>query len=273
MGIRKNLARIYKRTGKQLFKDVVYGTIALVVFVAAWHIVAISLDNPYLPTPGNVYDAFVDSFAHKDPNLGTTMWKNIESSLYRFFLGFLLAMIVAVPLGILIGSSRGAESFSRPIIEIFRPIPPLAWVPFLYVVLHAVWEPIVVVFIGVFFPVLSNMIFGVKSVEPQLVDAAKTLGAGKLSIFTKVVLPYSVPYIMEGVTIGLGIGWMCIVAAEFIGSIGGGVGVYIITQTNVGRWEYMFAGLAVIALLGLLTVGVARVAQKKIANWMGVAQQ
>lgn len=273
MAIRKYLARLYKRTGKQLLKDVVYGIVALVLFVTIWHVAAISLDNPYLPTPGNVYDAFVDSFTHKDPNLGTTMWKNIESSLYRFFLGFLLAMVVAVPLGLLIGSSRGAESFSRPIIEIFRPIPPLAWVPFLYIVARAVWEPIIVVFIGVFFPVLSNIVFGVKSVEPQLVDAARTLGARKLSIFSKVVLPYSIPYVMEGITIGLGIGWMCIVAAELYGSVGGGVGVYILAQTTVGRWDYMFAGMAVIAILGLITVGGARVAQKRIAGWMGVAQQ
>lgn len=273
MGMRKYLARLYKRTGKQLFKDIVYGIIALVMFIALWHITATNINSPYLPTPEAVYNAFVEAFAHKDPYLGTTMWKNIESSLFRFFLGFLFAMLAAVPLGLLIGTSRGAESFSRPIIEMFRPIPPLAWVPFLYVVLHAVWEPIIVVFIGVFFPVLSNVIFGVKSVEPQLVDAARTLGARKLSIFSKVVLPYSVPYVMEGITIGLGIGWMCIVAAELFGTIGGGVGVYILTQTSVGRWDYMFAGIAVIAILGLLTVGVARVAQKRIAKWMGVAQQ
>ena len=106
------------------------------------------------------------------------------------------------------------------------------------------------------------------SVEPQLIDAAET-GASKSDLFAKVVFPYTVPYLMTGIRIGLGIGWMCIVAAEMIGARGGGVGIYILTRATVGRYDYMFAGMVVIAALGLLTVEAASYVERRVSKWMG----
>jgi ABC-type nitrate/sulfonate/bicarbonate transport system permease component len=272
-GLSVYLSRLYLHTGKNVIRDIVLGVIALVAFIAIWQIASMQWNTDYLPPPGSVYNAFIDSFVHKDPNLNVTMWKNIESSLDRFAIGFILALLAAVPIGLLIGTSRIAEGLARPIVEIFRPIPPIAWVPFFFIVFHAVWYPILIVFIGVFFPLLSNVIFGVKSVEPQLIDAARTLGAKKRHLFVKVILPYSIPFVMAGITIGLGIGWMCIVAAELFGSIGGGVGFYISTQASLGRYDYMFAGMAVIAILGMVTVGSARILEKNVSKWMGVSKK
>lgn len=259
-----------KKAGRNLVKDFFIGVMALIVFVIAWQVVSDVLNMEFVPGPGEVANAFFDSFERKDPNMGVNMWQNIQASGNRFLIGFALALLAAVPLGLLIGSSYTAESFAKPLIEIFRPIPPIAWVPFFLLVFHQFWGPIIVIFIGVFFPVLSNVIFGVRSVEPQLIDAAKTLGAKKLSIFTKVIFPYTIPYMMAGITIGLGIGWMCIVAAEMIGAEGGGIGLFISIQASVGRWEHMFAGMVVIALLGMITVGGATYAEKRISKWMGV---
>jgi ABC-type nitrate/sulfonate/bicarbonate transport system permease component len=272
-GLSDYLSRLYLVEGKRIMRDIVLGVVALVVFLALWQFASMQWNTDYLPPPGSVFNAFIDSFTTKDPNLNVTMWKNIESSLDRFIIGFLFALAAAVPIGLLIGTSKTAESLTRPIIEIFRPIPPIAWVPFFFIVFHAVWYPILIVFIGVFFPLLSNVIFGVKSVEPQLIDAARTLGAKKRHLFVKVILPYSVPFIMAGITIGLGIGWMCIVAAELFGSIGGGVGFYISTQASLGRYDYMFAGMAVIAILGMITVGGARTLEKYVTKWMGVSKK
>lgn len=271
--ISETIAHMNKKAGRNLVKDFVIGAIAIVTFLVVWQLVSSSLNIDYVPSPGDVWTAFVESFEKKDPNMGITMWQNIISSVNRFLTGFVLSLILAVPIGLLIGSSSTAESFAKPLIEIFRPIPPIAWVPFLLIVVGQIWGPIIVIIMGVFFPVLSNVIFGVRSVEPQLIDAAKTLGAKRSAIFTKVIFPYTIPYLMAGITIGLGIGWMCIVAAEMIGAQGGGIGLYIQIQASVGRWDYMFAGMVVIALLGILTVGGATYLEKKITKWMGVSRK
>lgn len=273
MGLGGYIARINKRTGRNIVHELIIGIIALIIFFILWKVLSEALDLAYLPPPEDVARAFVDSFQSRDPNLGITMWTNIESSLRRFIMGFAIALALAIPVGLAIGSSKTAEAAAKPLIEIFRPLPPIAWVPFLFIVLGYIWGPITVIVLGVFFPVLSNVIFGVKNVEPQLIDAAKTLGASRLTIFTKVIFPYTVPYIMAGITIGLGIGWMCIVAAEMIGTRSGGVGLFILTQASVGRWDFMFAGMAVIALLGLITVEGAAILERRISKIMGVAHK
>jgi len=264
----KRMAR--KREG--FLENLVFGIVSIAVFLIIWYGLSVYLDTGYLPSPIEVWDALVDSFNTADPALGVTMWESIMASLKRFAIGFVLALAVAIPIGLIIGFSKYASMLGRPIVEIFRPIPPIAWVPFFFVVLGMVWGPIMAIFIGVLFPVLSNVIFGVKSVEPQLIDAAKTQGASKSDVFAKVVFPYTIPYLMTGIRISLGIGWMCIVAAEMIGAKGGGVGIYILTQANIGRYDYMFAGMVVIAALGLLTVEAASYIEKRVAQWMGARQ-
>jgi len=128
-----------------------------------------------------------------------------------------------------------------------------------------------VIFVGVLFPLLSNIYFGVKSVDPILMDAARTQGASRLQIFTKVVFPYTIPFLMTGIRIGMGIGWMCIVAAEMIGAQGGGLGYYIITQAlTLGLYDKMFAGMIVVAILGLLTTGIMQYLENVTNRRMGI---
>jgi len=248
----------------------VFGLIAVVVFIAVWALAADFLDIVYLPGPLQVFDAFITSFSQPDPSMGTTMWQNIWASLQRFLYGFLIAFIVAVPLGLVMGFSRKIELLTKPIVEIFRPIPPIAWVSLFLIALGLFWGPIVVIFIGVFFPLLSNIIFGVKSVDRYLIDAAKTLGAKRLQVFIKVIFPATVPYIMTGITIGLGIGWMCIVAAEMVSVFGGGVGYYIYINGQIGRFASMYGGMVVIAILGIITVGLSRFAENRLSKQMGM---
>jgi NitT/TauT family transport system permease protein len=168
------------------------------------------------------------------------------------------------------GFSKVADTFGRTIVEIFRPIPPIAWAPFFFIVAGVFWGPIMPVFLGVFFPVLSNVIFGVKSVDPLLLDVAKTQGASKPTLFRKVILPSTIPYLMTGIRIGLGIGWMCIVAAEMIVAQGGGVGLYISQMSLVGKYDYMFAGMVVIAILGILTMELSGYIERRVSRRMGM---
>lgn len=243
---------------------------SLVAFVAVWWALSIILEVEYLPPPDVVLEAFIQSFTQIDPITGRTMWDNIYASLRRVVLGFVVAFLLALPMGLVMGFSKLAEEAGRPIVEVFRPIPPLAWAPLLIVALGILWGPVIVVFVGVFFPLLSNTIFGVKNVDPSLLDAARTLGATRGVLFQKVILPATLPFLMTGVRIGLGVGWMCIVAAEFIAAAGGGVGYYILIQSNVGRYEYVFAGLAVIAILGLATTELSGYVEKRVSKWMGM---
>ena len=245
---------------------------SLPLFIAAWWLLALFLQGQhfyYLPTPLEVWNALVQAWSW-DPVTHQSLLTNINASLGRFIVGFLLAMSMAVPLGLIIGYSSIVDAFTKPIVEVLRPVPPIAWVPFLLLALGLFWGPVITIFIGVFFPVLSNVIFGVRSVEPLLIDAAKTQGASKWQMFAKVIFPSSVPYIMAGLKIGVGIGWMCIVAAELFAAKGGGVGVLITAGQAIGRYDIMFAGMVVIGVLGIVTLALSEFLEKRVKKWMGM---
>lgn len=247
------------------------GVISLAAFICLWWFFSAWLQSEFLPNPWQVFSAFVNSFTTRDPIQGLYMTSHVYASLKRVFFGFLVALGLGLPAGLLMGRSRSAEAVGRPIVEIFRPIPPLAWVPIFLIALKFFWGPIAIVFLGVFFPILLNVIFGAKSVDPILIDAARTLGAKKSHIFIKVVLPFTMPYLMTGIKVGLGIGWMCIVAAEMLGAVGGGVGRYIYMMAyEPGYYDRMYAGMLVIGLLSVLTTGVAELIERRMYRWMGM---
>jgi ABC-type nitrate/sulfonate/bicarbonate transport system permease component len=247
--------------------------VSLPIFLAFWWMLALYFQGQnfyYLPTPPEVLDALVQSWT-MDPATRLSLAANIYASLVRFLLGFLLALGLAVPLGLIIGYSSYANALALPVVELLRPIPPIAWVPFLLLAASFFWGPILTIFIGVFFPVLSNVIFGVRSVDPLIIDAAKTQGANRWQVFSKVVFPSSIPYMMTGVKIGLGVGWMCIVAAEMLAAQGGGVGAIIVGGQTVGRYDIMFAGMIAVAILGILTLLVGSLVEGRVKKWMGMA--
>ena len=269
-------AEVVRRIVASRWKSVLFGAISISVFLLAWHGFSTYLNDndigyaKYIPYPMDVAEAFFDSFVTPDPGPELLMGDHVIASLKRVFLGFCLALLIALPAGLLMGSMKPAEQLGMPIVEIFRPIPPLAWIPIMLVVFGFLWGPVMIVFLGIFFPILLNVMFGVTSIDQPLIDAARTLGAKRRHIFLKVMLPFTLPYLITGIKVGLGIGWMCIVAAEMIGSYGGGVGYYIWSSLATGRIAYMFAGMVVIALLGMLTTGIAGQAEKRLYKWMGM---
>jgi ABC-type nitrate/sulfonate/bicarbonate transport system permease component len=264
------LDKIKELLGKPLIKNTAIVFVSLAMFILTWWGVALWLDLAYLPTPDNVYRALIVSFSDEDPILHITMWQNIFTSLQRFIWGFLISFVIAVPVGMIMGCSKTFELLSKPIIEVFRPIPPIAWVPFFIIALHYYWGPVMVIFMGVFFPLVSNIYFGVKSVEPILLDAARTQGASRFQMFTKVIFPYTIPFLLTGIRIGMGIGWMCIVAAEMIGGHSGGIGFYITTMGELSLYDNMFAGMIVIAVLGLMTTGLMQYLENVVNKRMGI---
>jgi len=258
------------------WQRVALSLLSISVFIIGWHLFSAYLraTSPglyeYVPPPAEVLDALIQSFTVKDAQSGIYMTDHIWASMKRIAFGFALAIGLALPIGLLMGSLRGAEAAGKPIVEMFRPIPPLAWIPIFLAVFGIMWGPVAIVFLGIFFPVLLNVIFGVKTVDPVLIDAARTLGARRVHIFAKVVLPFTVPYFMTGVKVGLGVGWMCIVAAEMLGGVGGGVGYYIFSKAGSSQYDLMFAGMIVIGLLSTLTTGVAGFFEERLYRWMGM---
>ncbi len=232
----------------------VLGLLSLLIFVLAWHLVATNLHSPYLPRPAAVAHALLTALTEKD-FLGYTIGQHTLASLLRIVYGFALALAIAVPLGLGAGWFQTLAALTAPLVEILRPIPPLAWIPFAIYFFGSPFDAVFLVVLAAFFPVFLNSYAGVRAIQPALVDAARTLGARRLGLFAHVVVPATLGSILTGARIGLGIAWMSIVAAEMVGVKGGGLGVYVWSMAQVGRFDAVFAGMVLIGLLGMLLTG------------------
>ncbi len=254
----------------RLIRKILVVIASLIIFVEIWWVLAIVASIQAVPTPLQTWDALCNLYANGDSMTKLTLWDYIGSSMSTFLKGFLLALVVALPAGLILGTFKTLNEFVNPMIEIIRPIAPIAWAPILMLAINYQTGPMLVVFIGIFFPLLTNIIFGVRKIEPNLIDAAETLGASRLQIFVKVMVPSTIPYLMNGIKIGLGIGWMCIVAAELYATPLGGIGFYLAEQASAGFWPGAYAAIVVIAVLGLLTSGLAEYIHKFVSKRMGM---
>ena len=241
---------------------------SLTVFVIVWWMISIVVDSRVLPTPLETFYALIEYF--DDGYKGVSAWQYIWNSMKLFLEGFVLALALAVPLGLVLGFSKTLHTFVSPIIEILRPIAPMAWAPIFVYGISYNTGPMLVVFIGIFFPLLTNIIFGIKKIDPLLIDAARTLGAKGPQLFVKIMLPSAIPYVMNGIRVGLGIGWMCIIAAEMYAPFANGVGYCIKDMVDNGMWDSTFAVLVVVAALGILTTTLSEWVSKYVSKRMGV---
>ena len=191
---------------------------------------------------------------------------HLMASLKREAVAFLLSM-TAIPLGIAMGWWRGVYDQVSPIMEILRPIPPLAWIP-----LSILWFGIgdtqneFIIFLGIFFPILVNTVVGVKNIEPNLVRAARSLGAPEYKVLTRVVFKGALPQIITGIRIGLGVGWMALVAAELVGA-NSGLGFVINDARSMLRTDIIVVGMLTIGLVGLLIDSMIRVLSRYLLPW------
>jgi len=191
---------------------------------------------------------------------------HLVASLKREAWAFLFAA-TAIPLGIAMGWWRLVYNQVNPIMEILRPIPPLAWIP-----LSILWFGIgdaqnqFIIFLGMFFPILINTIVGVKNVDPNLVRAARSLGAPEYKVLSRIILKGSLPQIITGVRIGLGVGWMALVAAELVGA-NSGLGFLINDARSMLRTDTIVVGMLTIGLVGLLIDTAIRTLGRKFLPW------
>ena len=198
-----------------------------------------------------------------------TLSEHIAASLMRVGTGFLLAVCVAVPLGLWMGWVRGAYSTLNPVFQILRPISPIAWIP-----IAILWfgvgnaSPIYLIFISSVFPMVVQTTVGVHTIEKRYLRAAENFGVSRRTLFTQVVIPAALPQVVVGMRIGLGVAWLVVVAAEMI-ALRSGLGYMIMDSRNAGnRYDLVVAGMVIIGLIGLSLDAVMRMLERlKWVRW------
>lgn len=235
-----------------------------------WQILSTAelISGAKLPSPVQVAIGLLDLMRQGMPP-GHRLHIHILFSLQRVAWGYALALVTAIPLGIVMGWSPTLRRLIEPVVEIVRPIPPLAWIP-----IAILWFGIgiksaaFIIFLGAFFPILLNTVSGVRSIDPVLIEVARVLNAKPRFIFLKVLVPGAVPSILTGMRIGLGIGWMSLVAAEFTGvKQGYGLGYMIMTARDIQRPDEIIAGMLVIGLIGLGIDACLQTAERRLVRW------
>ncbi|MEM0350850.1 MAG: ABC transporter permease [Archaeoglobaceae archaeon] len=193
---------------------------------------------------------------------------DILYSLYHYAFGFSIAVILGVLTGLLMGYSKTFERILSPIVELLRPIPPIAWIPIAILLLKLTHTAAAfIIFIGAFFPVLLNTRHGVANVEIKYIEAGMTLGANKVEIIKKIIIPAAMPSILTGIRVGSGVAWMCVVAAELFGVSAYGLGYQIEMARLYHAPEIVISYMLCIGLVGFLLDGIYRLIERKILKW------
>ncbi|TPG61164.1 ABC transporter permease [Roseomonas nepalensis] len=228
-----------------------------------------------LPTPLRVWEAW-QAWAFGPVGMGLNAYSGtwlgaVLFSAGRVAQGFLLAVALAVPLGILIGWSRGAAALVDPTIQMLRPIPITAWLPFSIAIFGIRdFGAIFLIALGVFYPVVVNATQGAREVERNWIRAALMLGSGRMKILLHVVLPAALPAIFTGMRIGLGVGWTAVIVSEMV-AVKSGLGYVLWDAYYVGRMDVVLADMATIGVLGLLTDRAILLLAGRLLRWRALA--
>lgn len=235
--------------------------ISVVLFLLLWEIVSLFLQSAFLPQPIQVFKTAITIFAE------ASIYGHILASLKRTIIGFLLAVVIASSLAYIIGLNEKIKNYVNPILELLRPIPPLAWIP-----LAILWFGIgdgssyFIIFIAAFFPILTNVYFGVKSIPTNYKRVRHNYLLNKIQYFTHIVVPFTTPYLLAGCKTGIGIAWMAVVAAEIIAA-NSGLGYFIEINRVLLRTEEVILGMMIIGLLGYTIHKLIVLMEKRLTSW------
>lgn len=181
------------------------------------------------------------------------LWKYVVASLFRVTMGFGLAVLVGVPTGLILGWFRPAFQAFNPMIQAFRPISPIAWIP-VAILWFGVTDlaPIFLIFLASVFPITTSSMAAVQNMQTVYLRAAQNFGLGRFQLFRQVVFPAALPQVITGLRIALGVAWLVVVAAEMI-AVNSGLGYLIIDARNAGkRYDLVVAGMLLIGVIGLI---------------------
>ena len=220
-----------------------------IILVIIWYIVCdvFQMVPSYMfPGPVDVANSFVKLI------VSGQLFRDILDTLYKVLFGMLLASVVGITLGIILGWFKRLETLCRLVISILRPIPPIAWIPFSIIWFGIGLGPAVfIIFMGCVFPILISTIDGVHRTDSVLIEAAQSFGASNAQMLTEVILPSSLPHIVSGLKVAIGIALMCTISGEMIGS-SSGIGYMILTSTNLFDTGSTVVGMLVIGIIGII---------------------
>jgi ABC-type nitrate/sulfonate/bicarbonate transport system permease component len=228
------------------------GATGVLLFLGIWMFLSVSgiVPKQFLPAPVEVAERFFTLLS--SPFAGSTLPVHLAASFKRYAYGVLLAALIGVPLGLLMGWFRLLDDIVTPIFDGLRFIAPIAWVPF-----AALWfgtgigGPIMIIFAGAFPPCLINAYRGARFVEPRLIEAARMLGTGNMRTIMEVLLPSAVPSIISGLRVSAGLGWQSLVGAELIVAAAG-VGFMMVQAQGSVQTTTVMVGMIAIGIVGML---------------------
>jgi taurine transport system permease protein len=245
--------------------------LTLITLLAVWWAVTASglIEPLFLPPPYAVLQKgwLLATTGYMD----STLWQHLGASLSRIGLGLGFAVLTAVPVGIAIGHNRIARGILDPLIEFYRPIPPLAYLP-LIVIWCGIGElsKVLLIYLAIFAPIAIATATGVRTVDPAKLRAAQSLGATRAQLIRHVIVPSALPDILTGVRIGLGVGWSTLVAAELIAATSG-LGFMVQSAAQFLVTDVVVLGILVIALIAFVMEMGLRALQRKLVPWHGQA--
>ena len=260
------------RPGGMLWPRLKAVLLALVVPLAlllGWHLAVKAGMTRLIPSPADVAEYMLDFAVGGiwDDAFSATLHIHLFASMTRVYGGFALAALVAVPLGLLIGRNEQIRALLDPFLQLMRPIPVTAWLP-LSMILFGLGprSAFFLVFLGAFYPILLNTVFGVRSVEKRLFEAASMLGCSGTAQFFRVVLPASLPSIFTGLRLGLGLAWFVIVVGEMTG-VPQGLGAVIMDGRTLSRTELVICGMIVIGIAGFISDRIVVAIMNRLLRW------
>ncbi|MBA1287787.1 taurine ABC transporter permease TauC [Pseudomonas japonica] len=225
------------------------------------------IDPLFLPAPASVAEKgwLLATTGYMD----STLWQHLGASLQRIGIALGLAILTAIPVGIAIGRNRIARGILDPLIEFYRPIPPLAYLP-LIVIWCGIGEfsKVLLIYLAIFAPIAIATATGVRTVDPARLRAAQSLGASRAQLVRHVILPSALPDILTGVRIGLGVGWSTLVAAELIAATSG-LGFMVQSAAQFLVTDVVVLGILIIAVVAFALELGLRALQRKLVPWHG----
>jgi NitT/TauT family transport system permease protein len=223
--------------------------------LAIWEVAIDLHPGIILPGPIAVAGGILDLLQHG------LLLKYVVASLFRVTWGFALAALLAIPLGLALGWYRRGEMAFNPLVQIFRPISPLAWIP-----IAILWF---LIFVGCFFPLLLTAMNAVHNIPAVYINAGRNFGLSPSAFVRRILYPAVIPQLLVGLRVTLGVAWLVVVAAEMI-SVNSGLGFLIVDARNAGnRYDLVVAGMVIIGLIGLLLdLGMRSLEQIKSFRWI-----
>jgi len=223
-----------------------------------------------VPAPSGVLKAWIAVLGQPG------YWQSWYMSFFRVMGGFFSAMLIGIPFGLMLAVSRVANGVAFPVFEVLRPIPPLAWVP-VSIIFWPTQELAItfITFLGAFYTIVINVLGGARSIDVRYFQAAQSMGSSRWDIFRRIILPGTLPSIMVGSAVGMGITWEVVVAAEMISGggsqqagTGGGLGFFIWNSYVGGSYEQIVVGMISIGIAGLLSSELLRRAGRYATPWL-----